>query len=116
DFLIIAGGEVLQTEWSAVLSFLSSIYYHVYHRSPFKKLFNKFAQILIGNSNESLPFVPSSFKILNDYYLIFNAVGGNFVSSSIHSKTIEKSLENSVYSSFRNKHIYNDIKLNFSNV
>src|SRR5690606_31691886 len=70
----------------------------------------------LGNSKENLPFVPSSSKILNDYHIIFNAVGGNSVSSSIHSKIIEKSLENSVYASFRNKKVYNDIKLNFRNV
>ena len=117
DFLIIAGGEVLETEWSAVLSFLSSIYYHLFHRAvPLRKIFKRFAQKLIGNINENLPFVPSSPKILNDYHLIFNAVGGNHVSTSIHSKTIEKSLENSIYASFRNKNVYNDIKLNFPNV
>ena len=66
--------------------------------------------------NETLPFVPSSKELISRYHFIFNAVGGNKVSTHKNSEIIEKSLENSVYSSFRNRSIYDDIKNNFSNV
>ncbi|MGV8815439.1 MAG: polysaccharide pyruvyl transferase family protein [Gelidibacter sp.] len=116
DFLIIAGGEVLETEWSSTLSFLSSTYYNLYHRLPFKTFLNTFAQKYIGNINEILPFVPSSKELMGNYHLIFNAVGGNEVSTNRYSKIIEKSLENSIYASFRNESIFNDIETHFSQV
>ncbi|MGJ8592087.1 MAG: polysaccharide pyruvyl transferase family protein [Aquaticitalea sp.] len=116
DILIIAGGEVLETEWSSTLSFLSRIFYNIYHRVPFKEFLNKFAQRKIGNVKEILPFVPSSSDLLNRYHLIYNAVGGNKVSTNKHSDIIEKSLANAIYTSFRNKSLYDDIKDNFSNV
>jgi polysaccharide pyruvyl transferase WcaK-like protein len=116
DFLIIAGGEILETNWAATFSFLSWTYYNIYHRFPFKKLMNNFAKRYIGHVNEALPFVPSSKELLGNYHLIFNAVGGNDVSKSKHSKIIEKSLENSIYASFRNKSIFDNIGIHFPNV
>ncbi len=116
DVLIIGGGEVLETEWASALSFLSSIFYNIYHRVPFKGLLNRFAQKYIGNTNEPLPFVPSSTEILENHLLIYNAVGGGKVSESKYSKIIKKSIESSVYASFRNESIYKDVKTNFTKV
>ncbi|MFB9054548.1 polysaccharide pyruvyl transferase family protein [Formosa undariae] len=115
--ILVAGGEVLMANWSRLYSFIWPFYFKLYEKARIRKklsLLEKFTIKLKGHKDNIWPFIPSGTKISDNYSLVFNAVGGNNISSEKNNTKISKALNASLFFSAREQKTYNALSTNFN--
>lgn len=111
--LIVAGGEVLGAGWSVLYSFIYKWFYHVRLRTKNKERLELIVQKLLRQSQNPMPFVPISDKIVENYKIVYHGVGGDGIGSSKFKERLKSVFPNSKYLSVRDNETYKDINLNY---
>jgi len=110
--LIIAGGQVLNANWSRLISYLTPFYNYIYRRFSGDSL-EKVAKYLFGKNETPYSFMPTSKKSLEHYKIIYHAVGGLGSHNLPFQKEISQSFQASKYFSVRENKTYAEIKKNY---
>lgn len=121
DAILVAGGEVLGSDWATLYSYVSPAFRKVYDffaaRRTTRRGFEVVVRNLLGHA-EPVPFVPSRDTLLDEVDFFFHAVGGCDTHESEHRTQVKKVFTRSRYVSAREEDTYNSIKtgLGCSNV
>ncbi|WP_438864985.1 polysaccharide pyruvyl transferase family protein [Neptunicella sp.] len=110
--LLVAGGQVLNADWSRLLSFIKPFYFSIYQKYQGKKL-EKLAKWLFGRNQVSFPFMPSAPGLLDKMKLIYHAVGGGIPRKAKYREEVSRSFKHAQYLSVRECDAQRVIKNNF---
>ncbi|MFT6989969.1 MAG: hypothetical protein ACJASL_001946 [Paraglaciecola sp.] len=110
--LLIAGGQVLNANWSRLISFLKPIYHDIFEKYSGAKL-EKITKLIWGNGALSFPFMPSNKHLLNHFKLAYHAVGGGVPRQVELRNEVAPSIKQAKYVSVRETDTQRVIKNNF---
>ncbi|ALS99272.1 polysaccharide pyruvyl transferase family protein [Lacimicrobium alkaliphilum] len=113
SLLLVAGGQVLNANWSRLVSFLHPFYHWVYEKCNGERL-EKLTKWLFGKNAVSFPFMPSAPAMLERMKLVYHAVGGGVPKQARQRKEVMPSLKKAHYISVRETETRRVIKNNFA--
>jgi hypothetical protein len=100
--ILIAGGQVLNSDWLKLLSFIKPRWFDMLKRYDHKRLkrhlFYRFKLF-----KEPLPFMPSQDNLLENNKVMYHAVGGSVPKLASKKQVFAKALKKAVYVSVRDR-------------
>lgn len=113
DAILVAGGEVLGSDWATLYSYVSPAFRRVYDlfaaRRTTRRGFELVVRNVLGHS-EPVPFVPSRDSLLEEVDFFFHAVGGCDTHESEHRENVKKVFDRACYISAREEDTTRSIK------
>ncbi|GGD57771.1 polysaccharide pyruvyl transferase family protein [Lacimicrobium alkaliphilum] len=113
SLLLVAGGQVLNANWSRLISFLHPVYHWIYEKYHGERL-EKLTKWLFGKNSVSYPFMPSSPAIFERMKVVYHAVGGGVPKLPGQRKEVGPGLTNAKYISVRETETRRVLKNNFA--
>ncbi|WP_416305726.1 polysaccharide pyruvyl transferase family protein [Neptunicella sp. SCSIO 80796] len=110
--LVVAGGQVLNANWSRLISFLRPFYFKLYQKFQGGWL-EALAKQLFGRNQLSFPFMPSAPELLSRMKLVYHAVGGGIPKERHLRDEVAVSFRHADYISVRETDAQRAIKNNF---
>lgn len=110
SILLVAGGEVVGANWMRLYSFVYPRFSGILKfLSNIERAISKLGPVI----RNPIPFVPVDKRLTNRYKIVFNAVGGRKVGHRKLQKRAEKTFENCLFLSLREKDSFESIKSQF---
>ena len=110
SILLVAGGEVVGANWMRLYSFVYPRFSGILKfLSNIERAISKLGPVI----RNPIPFVPVDKRLTNRYKIVFNAVGGRKVGHRKLQKRAEKTFENCLFLSLREKDSFESIKAQF---
>jgi polysaccharide pyruvyl transferase WcaK-like protein len=113
DAILVAGGEVLGSDWATLYSYVSPAFRRIYDlfavRRTTRRGFERVVRSVLGHS-EPVPFVPSRDSLLEEVDFFFHAVGGCDTHESEHRDNVKKVFDRACYISAREEDTTRSIK------
>jgi polysaccharide pyruvyl transferase WcaK-like protein len=110
--LVVAGGQVLNANWSRLISFIKPFYFDIYQKYQGQSL-EKLTKWLFGRNQLSFPFMPSAQPLLERVKLVYHAVGGGIPKELKLRNEVGPSFRRAKYLSVREKDAQRALKNNF---
>ena len=113
DAILVAGGEVLGSDWATLYSYVSPAFRKVYDLFAVRRTTRRGFELVVRNvlgHCEPVPFVPSRDSLLEEVDFFFHAVGGCDTHESEHRENVKKVFDRACYISAREEDTTRSIK------
>lgn len=112
DVILVAGGEVLGSDWSTLYSFISPAFRKVYDLFALRRTTRRWLESWtrrFRGFGEPMPFVPSNAELMQEVDFVFHAVGGSDTHESEYRDRIRKVFQSAQYVTAREQDTYRSL-------
>lgn len=107
--LIFAGGEILNANWSRLISFIYPWFYFLYERVENKIALEKIVIFLLRCKNNPMPFIPTDPYIFKKFDIIYHGIGGSGIKRHRRNPLVHKTFQSALSFSARDRSTLEDL-------